>query len=123
MMSKRSFRGKPKPPKVKTPKGGDLMTQFQKMQSEMHHAQESLAEELFTVTAGGGAVTVVITGHQRVQSIQIAPELLNPEDVELLQDMLTLAVNNAIEESQTKAAQRLEGLTGGLDLGNLLGGL
>lgn len=122
-MSKRSFRGKPKPPKVKAPRGDDMMAQFQRMQSEMRQTQESLADQLFTVTAGGGAVTVVITGHQRVQSIQIAPELLNPEDAEMLQDMLTLAINNAIEESQSKAAQQLEGLTGGLDLGDLLGGL
>lgn len=100
-----------------------MMAQLQKMQAEMGRTQESLAQETFTVTAGGGAITVVITGHQRIQAIAIAPELLNPEDAEMLQDMLVAGINNAIETSQAKAAERLEGLTGGLDLGGLLGGV
>ncbi len=122
-MTKRSFRGKPQKPKGPNLPGGNMMAQVQKMQEEMGRAQESLAHETFTVTAGGGAITIVITGHQRVQAIQIAPELLNPDDVEMVQDMLVAGINNAIETSQAKAAERLEGLTGGLDLGGLLGGL
>ncbi len=122
-MTKRSFRGKPQKPKGPNLPGGNMLAQVQKMQEEMGRAQESLAHETFTVTAGGGAITIVITGHQRVQAIQIAPELLNPDDVEMVQDMLVAGINNAIETSQAKAAERLEGLTGGLDLGGLLGGL
>jgi hypothetical protein len=67
---------------------------------------------------------VVISGHQRVESIAINPELLDPEDVELLQDMLVAAVNSAIEQSQAMSAERMEGITGGMgDINNLLGGL
>lgn len=68
----------------------------------------------------------MITGHQRVQSIAIAKDLIDPEDAEMLQDMLVAAINGAIEQSQTMAAQKMEGITGGVDLGglgSLLGGL
>jgi len=85
--------------------------------------QEALADESVTVTAGGGAITVVITGHQRLESIEIQPELVDPEEIDLLQDLLVAAVNAAVEQSQTMAAQRMEGLTGGLDINDLLGGL
>jgi DNA-binding YbaB/EbfC family protein len=105
-----------------------MMAQMQKMQEEMAQAQEALASETVSVTAGGGAITIVMTGHQRVQSIEIIPELLNPEDVEMLQDMLVAGVNSAIEQSQTMAAEKMEGITGGLGglgggLEDLLGGL
>ncbi|MCI0396340.1 MAG: YbaB/EbfC family nucleoid-associated protein [Chloroflexi bacterium] len=121
-MSKRPFRGG-KPKKARTPSPGNLMAQFQEMQQKMAQEQEALANETVTVTSGGGAVTVVISGQQRVESIQIQPELLDPEDVEMLQDMLVAAVNSAIEQSQALAAQRMEGLTGGMGLNDLLGGL
>lgn len=120
-MSKRSFRGKPK--KSKAPAAGDLMAQFSAMQNQMKQAQQSLEDELTTVTVGGGAVTVVITGHQRVKSIAIKPEILDPEEVEMLQDLLVVGINQAIEQSQTMAAQRMEGITGGLDINDLLGGM
>ena len=98
---------------------GNLAQQIQKMQQEMALAQEALAEETVEVSAGGGAVTIVITGHQRIQSITLKPEILDPEDVEMTQDILVAAVNQAIEKSQEMAAQRLEGLTGGLNLPGL----
>ncbi len=123
-MAKRSFRGKPKKkPKMRNP--GNMMAQMQKMQEEMAVAQEALADETMTVTAGGGAISIVITGHQRLQSIEINPELLDPEDAEMLQDMLVAGVNAAIEQSQTMAAEKMEGITGGLGggLNDLLGGL
>lgn len=120
-MSKTSFRGKPK--KAKTPGGGNLVAQVQQMQQEMASQQEALAAETLTVSAGGGAITIVISGHQRVQSIEIQPELLDPEEIEMLQDLLVAAVNSAIEESQAMAAKRMENLTGGLGLNDLLGGL
>jgi nucleoid-associated protein EbfC len=111
----------------KKSKGGmdpnSLMQQVQKMQEEMAQQQEALADETIAVTAAGGVITVEITGQQRVKSITIDPEAVDPDDVEMLQDMLVAAVNAAIEQSQTMAAQRMEGLTGGLDVNSLLGGL
>jgi DNA-binding YbaB/EbfC family protein len=98
---------------------GGLAQQIQRMQQDMIKAQEELAHETLEVSAGGGAVTVVITGHQRIQSIILKPEVVDPEDIEMLQDMLVAAVNQAIEQSQAMAAQRLEGLTGGLSLPGL----
>lgn len=106
-----------------------MMRQLQKMQEEMAAAQEALAHETTEVSVGGGAVTVVITGHQRVQSITINPDAVDTSDSEWvsdLQDMLVIAVNQAVEQSQTMAAQRMEAITGGLGdipgLGGLLGG-
>jgi DNA-binding YbaB/EbfC family protein len=128
-MAKRSFRGKPKKKKSKGPRGGgNMMAQMQKMQQEMAEAQDALADETVTVTAGGGVISIEITGHQRVESIKLEPELLDPEDVDMLQDLLVAAVNQAIEQSQAMAAERMEGITGGLGglgggLDSLLGGL
>lgn len=119
-MAKKSYRGKPKKKKTSA---GNLMAQVQQMQEQMATQQDALAEETLSVTAGGGAITVVITGHQRLQSIEIQPELLDPEEIDLLQDMLVAAVNSAIEQSQAMAAERMEGLTGGLGINDLLGGL
>lgn len=113
-----------------TPGGGNmgLMKQLQKMQEDMAAAQEALASETVEVTAGG-IVTVVMTGHQRVQSVTIkadAVDTSDPEWVNDLQDLVMVAVNQAIEQSQTLAAQRMESITGGLGdvpgLGGLLGG-
>lgn len=99
--------------------GGGMMKQIQKLQEEMVKTQEALAQETVTVTAGGGAVTIVITGNQRIQSITLKPEIVNPQDVEMLQDLIVAAVNEAIEASQTYAAQRLQPLTGGLGIPGL----
>ena len=120
-MTKRSYRGKPK--KKKAPAAGNVMAQVQQMQEQMASQQDALANETLSVTVGGGVISVVITGHQRIQSIEIQPELLDPEEAELLQDMLVAAVNSAIEQSQAMAAERMEGLTGGLNINDLLGGL
>lgn len=121
---KAGYRGKKK---AKGPKANpsNMMAQFQQMQTQMAAAQEALAEETLTVTAGGGAITIVITGHQRIQSIELDEDLLDPEEKEMLQDMLVAAVNSAIEQSQAMAAERMEGITGGLGggLNDLLGGL
>ncbi len=126
-MPKRSYKPRAKKKKPKMPKASNLMAQMQKMQEEMAVAQRELENETVTVTAGGGAISIVITGHQRVQSITLDPELLDPEDVEMLQDMLVAAVNSAIEQSQAMAAERMEGVTGGAGMGggldSLLGGL
>ncbi len=124
-MSKRAFRGRPQPKKNKMPSASGLMSQMQQMQEQMATAQSALESEMITVTAGGGAISIVITGHQRIQSITINPELLTPDDAEMLQDMLVAGVNPAIEQSQALAAQRMEGITGGLGggLNDMLGSL
>ena len=120
-MAKRSFRGKPKKSRASNP--ANLMGQMQKMQEQMAAQQEELANETVSVTAGGGAITIVITGHQRVESIEIQPELVDSDEIEMLQDMLVAAVNAAIDQSQAMAAERMEGLTGGLNINDILGGL
>ena len=106
-----------------------MMQQIQKLQEQMLQTQEELGDKTVSVTAGGGVVEVVMTGHQRMQSIKIDPEVVDPEDVEMLQDLIVAAVNEAIERSQGLAAEQLGALTGGLgglgglgDLGGLLGG-
>jgi len=124
-MSKRSFQRKAGGGKSKSMNPQAMLSQMQAMQQQMVEAQEALANEMVTVTAGGGAVSIVISGHQRVQSITINPEVVDPEDVEMLQDMLVAAVNAAIEQSQALSAERMEGITGGMGggLDDLLGGL
>ncbi|MDE2858767.1 MAG: YbaB/EbfC family nucleoid-associated protein [Chloroflexota bacterium] len=104
------------------------MAMLQKMQQDMADAQESLEQETVEVTVGGGAIRVVITGHQRVQAVEINPEVIDTDDEEWLndlQDLLVAAVNQAIEQSQAMAAERMERITGGLGnipgLGGLLG--
>lgn len=105
---------------------GGLMAQVQKMQQDMKEAQEALEKETVEVSVGGGALTIVITGHQRIQSITLNPDMVDTSDDEWLtdlQDLLVVGVNQAIEQSQTMAAERMEEITGGL--GNMpgLGGL
>lgn len=104
------------------PRGGqmDVMRQAQKLQEEMLRTQEALSEETITVTAGGGAITVVMTGQQRVQSISIAPEVVGADDVEMLEDLVTAAVNEALDRSQELAAERLGALTSGLRIPGLI---
>lgn len=105
---------------------GGLMRQFQKMQEDMAAAQAELENEMVEVSVGGGAVKVVISGHQRVQSISINKEMIDTSDEEWLndlQDLLVLAVNQAVEQSQTLAAKRMESITGGLGDNPLLSGL
>ncbi|WP_374688496.1 YbaB/EbfC family nucleoid-associated protein [Promineifilum sp.] len=122
-MTKRNFHGKPKQKKAGGG-GGDVLAQVQKMQQEMAAAQSALENETVTVSAGGGAISITITGHQRVKSITLNKEVLDPEEVEFLQDMLVAGINAAIEQSQALAAQRMEGITGGAGgMDGLLGGL
>lgn len=104
------------------------MRQLQKMQEDMQAAQQALETETVETSVGGGAVIVVITGHQRVQSVKIDASKIDTSDSEWvndLQDLVVIAVNQAIEQSQTMAAQRMESITGGLGsipgLGGLLG--
>jgi len=102
--------------KHKMQMGGGMLGQIQKLQQDMLKAQEQLADETLEVSAGGGAITIVVTGQQRVKSIQLQPEVVDPNDIEMLQDLLVAAVNEAIERSQAYAAEKLQGLTGGLGI-------
>lgn len=95
---------------------GNLMSQMQKLQEEMEKTQEALADEEVTATAGGGMVTVVATGKQEVRSIKINPEAVDPDDVEMLEDLVLAAVTEALQKSQDLAEERMSGLTGGLGL-------
>ena len=101
------------------PNMNQMLKQVQKMQADMMKAQEALATETIQASAGGGMVTVTITGDLTVKEITIDPEAIDPEDAELLQDMVLAAVNEAIRQAQELAATRMGGLTGGLDLGGL----
>ncbi len=105
---------------------GGMMKQIQKMQEDMVSAQEALEKETVEVSVGGGAVKIVISGHQRVQAITINKELIDLEDEEWLadlQELVMLGVNQAIEQSQEMSARRMEGITGGLGDNPLLSGL
>jgi DNA-binding YbaB/EbfC family protein len=93
---------------------------FEALQQKMLETQESLANETVEVSAGGGAVTVVITGQQKIQSISISSEAISAGDVEMLQDLILAAVNEAIDKSQQLAASRMGALAGGLGLPGLL---
>ena len=99
--------------------GGNMMGQLQKLQDQMAQAQEQLNSESVEVTVGGGAIKAVMNGHQHLLSIVISPDVVDPEDVEMLQDMILAAVNAAVERSQTLANDRMSALTGGLKLPGL----
>lgn len=96
--------------------GGDMMAQMQQMQEQMAVTQEQLAAETLEVGVGGGVVTVVANGNQEIQSITIEPDVVDPDDVEMLQDLVMAAVNEALEQSRKLASERMGGLTAGLDL-------
>jgi len=94
--------------------GGGMMQQIQRLQEQLAQAQAQLAEETVTVSAGGGAVKVIMTGDQKCKSVEISPELLKDADSEMLQDLVLSAVNMALEQSRQLASERLGPLTGGL---------
>ena len=96
------------------PNLNQLLKQAQQMQAEMAKAQEQLKQETVEASAGGGMVKVVMTGDMQLREITISPEAIDPEDPELLQDMVTAAVNEALRSAQELAANRMGGITGGL---------
>lgn len=101
------------------PNMNQMLKQVQKMQADMMKAQEALANETVEASTGGGMVTVKITGDLVVKDVVIDPAAVDPEDVELLQDMVLAAVNEAVRQAQELAAKKMGGLTGGMDLGGL----
>jgi hypothetical protein len=96
-----------------------LMKQVQKMQADMARLQEELGNMTVEATAGGGAVKCVMTCKQEVKSLTIDPELLNPEDVDMLQDLLIVAFNEASRLSQDKSAAEMSKITGGVKVPGL----
>lgn len=98
---------------------GDMMAQMQELQQQLVQTQQELAEEMVEASAGGGAVRVIMTGTQECHQVIIDESLVTDADVEMLQDLVLLAVNQAIHDSQALAARRLGPLTGGL---GMLGG-
>ncbi len=96
-----------------------MMQQAQELQARLAKAQKELAEATVEATAGGGAVTVIVTGQQEVKSVKIAPEAINPDDVEMLEDLVLAAVNEGIAKSQELAAERMRKVTGGLNIPGL----
>lgn len=93
---------------------------IKQMQQKLLKAQEDLGNETVEVSAGGGAVKIVMTGHQKVQSVTVAPEVVDPNDVEMLQDLLLTAINDAVAKSQELATKRLSVVTGGLKIPGLM---
>jgi nucleoid-associated protein EbfC len=103
----------PQPPNMQ-----QMMKQVQQMQAEMAKAQEELKSQVVEATAGGGAVTVKVTGELEVVEVKIDPGAVDPDDVEMLQDLVLAATNEALRSAQEMAANKLGGVTGGLgDLG------
>jgi DNA-binding YbaB/EbfC family protein len=97
--------------------GGDMMARLRKVQEQIARAQAELEDELVEGTAGGGAVKVVMSGGMECKSVEIAPHLLEDADAEMLQDLVQIAVNLALQDAQHLAAQKLGPLTGGLGMG------
>jgi len=98
---------------------GGLAGQLQAMQQQMLEQQEALGSETVEISAGGGVIKVVMTGHQKLESITIDPEVVDPEDVEMLQDLIVAAINEAVEASQSLAADAMGSITGGLNIPGL----
>lgn len=99
---------------------GKMLKQMQKMQDDMAKVQEELAQEVVEATAGGGAVKVRANGKQEIVSIEIAPSAVDPEDVEMLQDIVMAAANEALRQAQELAAKRMGGVTAQLGLPGLM---
>jgi DNA-binding YbaB/EbfC family protein len=98
---------------------GSMMKQAQKLQSKMLRIQEELAEKTVEASAGGGMVKAVANGKQQVVSVQIEKEVVDPDDVEMLQDLILAAVNDALARSQEMVSTEMSKLTGGLNIPGL----
>ncbi len=94
----------------------NMIKKAQKMQEDMQKMQEELENATYTATAGGGVVTATVSGKREVTALEIDPEAVDPEDVEMLQDMVIAAVNEALRNAETAAAEGMQKITGGLNL-------
>jgi len=96
-----------------------MMQQAQRMQQNIAKVQAELEEKEVEATAGGGVVKVVVTGKKLLKSIEIAPEVVDPEDIEMLQDLVIAAVNEALEKAETISQTEMAKVTGGMNLGGM----
>ena len=96
-----------------------MMKQAQKLQQEMLRMQEEQENKTYSATAGGGMVTAVVNGKHELKDLQINPDAVDPDDVEMLQDMIIAAVNEAMRAAETESQNNMAKLTGGLNLGGL----
>ena len=94
----------------------NMIRQAQKMQADMMKAQEELENKSYEASAGGGVVTAVVSGKKEVTSVTIDPEAVDPDDVEMLQDLIVAAVNEALRKANDDAASQMSKLTGGMNL-------
>lgn len=94
----------------------DMIRQAQKVQEEMEAKQAEIAEREFSATVGGGVIEVTMTGKKELTNITIQPDVVNPDDVDMLQDLVMAAVNQVIREVEETTEAELEGITGGLNL-------
>ena len=97
-----------------------MLRQAQQMQAKLAKAQEELEKSTVEASSGGGAVTVVVNGHQSILSIKISPEVVDPEDVEMLEDLVMAAINEGMEKAKELAASQLQSITGGLKIPGLM---
>lgn len=112
-------KGYNRPPSSKGA-GGGMMAQIQKMQEQMAQAQAELADETVTATVGGGVISITMTGDQICKSVEIAPELLEDADVEMLQDLINSGINAALDQSRALAEEKMgpfSEMLGGMGLG------
>ncbi len=100
-------------------KGFNPMQQVKALQDKMARMQEELALKTVEATAGGGMVTVVVNGRQEVLSVKVDPQVVDPEDIEMLQDLIVAAVNDGLRKSQEMAAQEMAKIAGGLNIPGL----
>ncbi len=98
-----------------------MLKQVQKMQTEMAKTQEELKHKTVEVTAGGGVITVTATGALEITEIKIKPDIVDPEDPEMLEDLVLVAVNEALRKAQDMAAEEMQKLTGGLNIPGMPG--
>ena len=98
---------------------GAMMKQAQKLQKKMLKMQEELKTKTVEATAGGGMVTVIANGSQKIESIAIEKEVVDPEDVEMLEDLILAAVNDALNKSQEMVSSQMNKLTGGMNIPGL----
>ena len=103
------------------PNMGNLMKQAQQFQAKMAKLQEKLGEQTVEASAGGGMVTVVVNGQQEIISINIDPEVVDPEDLEMLQDLILAAVNDGLARAKNMVSEEMSKITGGLNIPNIPG--
>lgn len=106
---------------MKIPNMNQIMKQAQQFQSKMSKLQEELEEKTVEASAGGGMVNVVVNGKQELLSISIDPEVIDPEDIEMLQDLVLAAVNDGLAKSREMVNQKMSELTGGMNIPGLTG--